>query len=118
MRFLSTAQNTGSTVNSERRSETDNTENKGTVIVKSSEGIVMSLPHLEIETFYGEFCKWLDFHNHFETTIHGNGDLRKTEKFAYLISFLGGNALSSISGFPISDQNYNFSIEILLWKNC
>ncbi|GFR12733.1 uncharacterized protein TNCT_285021 [Trichonephila clavata] len=73
----------------------------------------MHLPHLEIETFYSDSCKWLDFWNQFETTIHGNDDLRKTEKFAYLKSLLGGNALSSISGLTIIDQNYDSSIEIL-----
>ncbi|GFQ66937.1 integrase catalytic domain-containing protein [Trichonephila clavata] len=100
-------------LNSERRSEADNNEIKETVTVKSSENRAMNLPRLQIETFYGDSCKWLDFWNQFETTIHGNDDLRKTEKFAYLISLLGGNALSSISGFAFSDQNYDSSIEIL-----
>ncbi|GFR33696.1 uncharacterized protein TNCT_418211 [Trichonephila clavata] len=100
-------------LNSERRSEADNNEIKGTVIVKSSEKRVMNLPRFQIETFYGDSCKWLYFWNQFKTTIHGNDDLRKTEKFAYLKSLLGGNALPSISGFAISDQNYDSSIEIL-----
>ncbi|GFR30575.1 uncharacterized protein TNCT_644771 [Trichonephila clavata] len=100
-------------LNSERRSEADNNEIKETVFVKSSENRTMNLPRLQIETYYGDSCKWLDFWNQFETTIHGNDDLRKTEKFAYLKSLLGLNALSSISGFAISDQNYFSSIEIL-----
>ncbi|GFQ95806.1 integrase catalytic domain-containing protein [Trichonephila clavata] len=100
-------------LNCERRSEADNNEIKETVIVKSSENRMMNLPRLQIETFYGDSCKWLDFWNQFEITIHGNDDMRKTEKFAYLKSLLGGNALSSISGFAISDQNYDSSIEIL-----
>ncbi|GFV10278.1 hypothetical protein TNCV_3439641 [Trichonephila clavipes] len=63
---------------SERRSKADNAENIETVIVKSSEQRVMNHSRLEIETFY-EFGKRLDFQNHFETTVHDNGDLRKTE---------------------------------------
>ncbi|GFQ66537.1 hypothetical protein TNCT_699071 [Trichonephila clavata] len=39
-------------LNSERRSEADNNEIKGTVIVKSSEKSGMNLPRLQIETFY------------------------------------------------------------------
>ncbi|GFR02565.1 integrase catalytic domain-containing protein [Trichonephila clavata] len=41
-------------LNSERRSEADNNEIKETVIVKSSENRAMNLPHLQIETFYGD----------------------------------------------------------------
>ncbi|GFR00326.1 hypothetical protein TNCT_255911 [Trichonephila clavata] len=48
-------------LNSERRREADNNEIKETVIVKSSENRAMNLPRLQIETFYGDSCKSLDF---------------------------------------------------------
>nr|GBM70276.1 hypothetical protein AVEN_62568-1 [Araneus ventricosus] len=66
-----------------------------------------------MSTFYGDSSKWLDFWNQFECTIHNNGNLSKTEKFTYLKSLLSGNALSAISGFVLSDRNYDSSIEIL-----
>ncbi|XP_042911056.1 uncharacterized protein [Parasteatoda tepidariorum] len=73
----------------------------------------MNLLRLQIGTFFGDSTKWLDFYNQFETAIHNNNELRKTEKCAYLKSLLGGSALASISGFAISDLNYDSSIEIL-----
>ncbi|GBM55777.1 hypothetical protein AVEN_190358-1 [Araneus ventricosus] len=66
-----------------------------------------------MSTFYGDSSKWLDFWNQFECTIHNNGNLSKTEKFTYLKSSLSGNALAAISGFVLSDRNYDSSIEIL-----
>nr|GBL65170.1 hypothetical protein AVEN_27691-1 [Araneus ventricosus] len=74
---------------------------------------VMKMPRLQMSTFYGDSSKWLDFWNQFECTIHNNGNLSKTEKFTYLKSLLSGNALSAISGFVLSDRNYDSSIEIL-----
>lgn len=73
----------------------------------------LKLPRLQMCTYYGDTCKWLEFWNQFENSIHNNTSLRKTEKFAYLKSLLGGKALDSVSGFTLCDQNYDSSIEIL-----
>lgn len=57
-----------------------------------------------------------NFWNQFESTISNNDEPQKTEKLANLKSLLSGKSLASISGFALSDQNYNSSIEIL--KGC
>ena len=58
--------------------------------------------------FSGEISEW-----QYETAIHGNEGLSKTDKFSYLKSFLTGTAASAVAGLALSDDNYESAIEML-----
>ncbi|GFV86330.1 uncharacterized protein TNCV_1468931 [Trichonephila clavipes] len=73
----------------------------------------INLPKLHINKYSGNYSEWLDFYNLFESSIHNNNRLSKVDKFNYLKSYLCGNALACINGFPISDDNYDRALDLL-----
>lgn len=78
-----------------------------------SNDIRINLPKLCLQTFSGEYDKWLTFWNSFESAIHKNNSLDKIDKFNYLKAHLVGSALSTIEGLPISESNYDSAIDLL-----
>ncbi|GFX92415.1 uncharacterized protein TNCV_1706911 [Trichonephila clavipes] len=79
----------------------------------SFECMNINLPKLHINKYSGNYSEWLDFYNLFESSIHNNNRLSKVDKFNYLKSYLCGNALACINGFPISDDNYDRALDLL-----
>ncbi|GFY24355.1 uncharacterized protein TNCV_1014041 [Trichonephila clavipes] len=79
----------------------------------SFECMNINLPNLHINKYSGNYSEWLDFYNLFESSIHNNNRLSKVDKFNYLKSYLCGNALACINGFPISDDNYDRALDLL-----
>ncbi|GFV26305.1 uncharacterized protein TNCV_4029481 [Trichonephila clavipes] len=79
----------------------------------SFECMNINLPKLHINKYSGNYSEWLDFYNLFESSIHNNNRLSKVDKFNYLKSYLCGNALACINGFPISDDNYDRALDSL-----
>ncbi|GFY44451.1 uncharacterized protein TNIN_456221 [Trichonephila inaurata madagascariensis] len=73
----------------------------------------VKLPRININTFNGESSEWLDFYNSFEIAIHKNGTLSKIEKFTYLKSYLREAASTAISGFALTNENYDSAIQLL-----
>ncbi|GBO32569.1 hypothetical protein AVEN_45163-1 [Araneus ventricosus] len=73
----------------------------------------VKLPQITICTFKGDCSEWLNFYNSFEVAIHNNESLSKIENFAFLKSYLRGTALTAISGFSLTNENYDSSIELL-----
>ncbi|GFY39991.1 integrase catalytic domain-containing protein [Trichonephila inaurata madagascariensis] len=73
----------------------------------------VKLPRININTFNGESSEWLDFYNSFEIAIHKNDTLSKIEKFTYLKSYLRGAASTAISGFALTNENYDSAIQLL-----
>ncbi|GFY45804.1 integrase catalytic domain-containing protein [Trichonephila inaurata madagascariensis] len=73
----------------------------------------VKLPRIHINTFNGESSEWLDFYNSFEIAIHKNDTLSKIEKFTYLKSYLRGAASTAISGFALTNENYDSAIQLL-----
>ncbi|GFU51273.1 transposon Ty3-G Gag-Pol polyprotein [Trichonephila clavipes] len=49
----------------------------------------------------------------FETAVHDNESLNKVDKFNYLKAHLGGSALNTVEGFPISAKAYDEAVELL-----
>lgn len=94
-----------------------NNENVASVLETSrsvrNENQIVKLPRLNIPTFHGDCSEWLDFWNCFEAAIHKNESLSNVEKFTYLKSYLRGTALSAVSGFALTNENYLSSITIL-----
>ncbi|GFV77390.1 uncharacterized protein TNCV_3759201 [Trichonephila clavipes] len=79
----------------------------------SFECMNINLPKLHTNEYSGKYSEWLDFYNLFESSIHNNNRLSKVDKFNYLKSYLCGNALACINGFPISDDNYDRALDLL-----
>ncbi|XP_064469845.1 uncharacterized protein LOC135384579 [Ornithodoros turicata] len=73
----------------------------------------VKLPKLQLQSFAGELTQWQPFWEQYETTVHNNRNLTKTEKFQYLRSLLRGSAASAVMGLQASESCYDDAIEIL-----
>ncbi|GFX57338.1 integrase catalytic domain-containing protein [Trichonephila clavipes] len=81
---------------------------------RSSDNIRIRVPKYHITRFYGDDAsKWFTFWNSFETAVHNNESLNKVDKFNYLKAHLGGPALNTVEGFPISAKAYDEAVELL-----
>ncbi|GBL75222.1 hypothetical protein AVEN_194457-1 [Araneus ventricosus] len=78
-----------------------------------NENRVIKLPLLNISILSGNCSEWLNFWNSFEVAIHKNDSLSKIEKVAYLKTYLRGTALAAVSGFALTEQNYDSSIALI-----
>ena len=70
------------------------------------------LPKLDFPVFKGNPVDWTTVWDQFKTSIHLNSRLSDTDKVNYLKKYLDGQALSAISGFTLSSENYNEAIDI------
>ncbi|XP_035218217.1 uncharacterized protein LOC118191517, partial [Stegodyphus dumicola] len=80
---------------------------------KHNESVRIKLPKLTLTKFYGDINNWLTFWNSFESAIHKNDSLDKIDKFNYLKAHLGGSALNTVEGLPITAANYDSAIDLL-----
>ncbi|GFQ97436.1 transposon Ty3-G Gag-Pol polyprotein, partial [Trichonephila clavata] len=81
---------------------------------RNSDNIRIKVPKYHITRFYGDdAAKWLTFWNSFETSVHYNESLNKVDKFNYLKAHLGGSALNTVEGFPISAKAYDEAVKLL-----
>ncbi|GFU83371.1 integrase catalytic domain-containing protein [Trichonephila clavipes] len=81
---------------------------------RNSDNIRIKVPKYHITRFYGDDAsKWLTFWNSFETAVHNNESLNKVDKFNYLKAHLGGSALNTVEGFPISAKAYDETVDLL-----
>ena len=72
----------------------------------------MRLPKLELPHFNGNPMSWPTFWQSFQPTIHDQ-NIPKIQKMTYLISCLSNTALQAISGYSITNENYNVVIDVL-----
>ncbi|RWS05185.1 hypothetical protein B4U79_08647, partial [Dinothrombium tinctorium] len=87
--------------------------NFGDKTMSSVRNICVKLPCLEIDKFYGEISHWQQFWSQFESAVHLNDQLKKSDNLVYLKSFLGGNAARALFGLEICDENYESAVELL-----
>ena len=73
----------------------------------------VKLPKLPLLTFNGDPTEWAPFWESFESTIDNNANLADIDKFKYLQRSLTGDAAQTITGLPISSENYKVAIELL-----
>ncbi|GFU17527.1 DUF1758 domain-containing protein, partial [Nephila pilipes] len=73
----------------------------------------IKLPKLTVNKFYGDHKNWLEFLSQFENAIDKNTGLSKIEKLIYLKSLVGGVAAKAISGFALTESNYDAALELL-----
>ena len=79
----------------------------------SSTGNSIRQPKLEILWFSGEKLKWAEFWDSFEAAVHVNTSLSDVERLNYLMSKLTGEVKISVSGFFLSNENYQVAVELL-----
>lgn len=77
--------------------------NETTVI---HETIDSHLPDIKLIPFDGEILNWPKFRDVFKSVVEEHKSLTPAKKFHYLITNLSGPALSLVSKFQITDQNY------------
>lgn len=65
------------------------------------------LPQIQIEKFSGQYFRWLQFHDTYESLIHNNNRITPIQKFHYLSSYLEGDAARLISNLEVSSANYS-----------
>ena len=71
------------------------------------------LPKLDLPRFSGEPLEWQTFWDSFQAAVHSNTKLTGVEKFNYLRSLLDGEASRTVSGFTLTNTNYEQSISLL-----
>ena len=71
------------------------------------------LPKLELKKFDGNILNWQSFWDSYETAVHSNHTLTDSQKFNYLKSLLQNDALSTVSGFALTNENYSKAIDLL-----
>ena len=71
------------------------------------------LPQLTLPTFDGKVTDWPSFWDSFNATIHSCKGISKIDKFKYLSSCLIGEAKETLTGFNLTDVQYDQAIEHL-----
>ena len=69
-------------------------------------------PKLDIAPFRGEVLKWQEFWDAFEASVD-KAAYAPVDKFNYLKSKLKGEALEAISGYQLSNDNYQVVVDVL-----
>ncbi|RMX54188.1 hypothetical protein pdam_00012153, partial [Pocillopora damicornis] len=72
------------------------------------------LPKLTLPKFRGEVTQFKPFWDTFESAVHSNPNLSKIAKFNYLVAQLEGAASRAIAGLPITEDNYQAAVDILM----
>ncbi|XP_063435623.1 uncharacterized protein LOC134716543 [Mytilus trossulus] len=71
------------------------------------------LPKLELSKFDGNILNWQAFWESYDTAIHSNPSLTDAQKFNYLKTLLQNEALTTVSGFTLTNLNYSKAIDLL-----
>ena len=71
------------------------------------------LPKLNLPTFDGDILQWQSFWDSYETAVHTNPTLGNVQKFNYLKSLLYNEALKTVTGFALTNANYEKAISLL-----
>ena len=71
------------------------------------------LPKLQLKSFSGNILQFREFWESFISAIHSNNEIDKISKYTYLRSLLEDEAGSTISGLPLTSDNYDEAINLL-----
>ncbi|KFM77508.1 hypothetical protein X975_18849, partial [Stegodyphus mimosarum] len=82
-------------------------------VIESNPVAAVKLPKLNIEKFSGDPSTYLEFINCFKNAVDNNDSLSKLSKFQYLKSLLTGAAYNVVSGFDLTDENYDECLKLL-----
>ena len=82
-------------------------------VYTSSQSLNSRLPKLTLPVFSGDPLNWQTFWDSFNAAVHTNPALGSIQKFNYLKAQLQGDAARAIAGLPLTERNYQHSIELL-----
>lgn len=71
------------------------------------------LPKLELPKFDGDIMEWSAFWDSYESAVHSNHSITNVQKFNYLKSLLVNEPLQTVSGFSLTNTNYEKAIKHL-----
>lgn len=87
---------------------------QGNIVGSSSLNVInMNLPPIKLPVFNGDYGKWLEYRETFESLIHKNESLNDIQKFHYLRASLSEGALNVIQSLEFSSRNYNEAWKLL-----
>lgn len=73
----------------------------------------VKLPQLELKKFSGKTAEWQEFWDGYKSAVHDDDDLAKVDKFKYLRRYLEEPAMSVVTGFALTDANYDEAVNLL-----
>lgn len=73
----------------------------------------IKLPTINLPSFDGNYLKWLEFRDTFESLIHSNDSIPNINKFHYLRSSLEGGAITVIKSIEFTSPNYDLAWNLL-----
>lgn len=73
----------------------------------------VKLPQINIPTFSGNYCNWLDFRDAFRSLIQENQQLNDVQRFYYLRSAIKGDAANVIKSLETTAENYKIAFDLL-----
>ena len=71
------------------------------------------LPKLNLPTFSGDPLNWFTIWDSFDTAVNCNTTLGGVQTFSYLKAQLEGDARRAITGFPLTNANYEQAVKLL-----
>ncbi|XP_045456273.1 uncharacterized protein LOC123666112 [Melitaea cinxia] len=81
--------------------------------LKTPVGLLTKLPSLDLPRFDGRLDKWMGFIGLFESLVDSREDLGPSQKLAYLLSVLDGEARGFVQHLPICDGSYEVARSLL-----
>ncbi|XP_047504423.1 uncharacterized protein LOC125049318 [Pieris napi] len=79
----------------------------------SCDHYAIKLPTIKLPTFDGNYLKWLEFRDTFESMINQNDSISEINKFHYLRSSLEGGATVVIKSIEFTSKNYSLAWNLL-----
>lgn len=76
--------------------------------------ICLKLSEVELLKFGGNLMKWKVFRDYLNLIIHMNGNIKKIDKFQYLVSLVEERARMAVEFLPRNDEMYERAISILM----
>ena len=73
----------------------------------------VKLPKLELKRFAGKVSEWQEFWDGYKSAVHDDPSLAKVDKFKYLRSYLDEPAKSVVTGFSLTEADYDAAVELL-----
>ena len=73
----------------------------------------IKLPTIQIPTYHGDHCQWLNFKDTFESLIVQNTTLSNIQRFHYLVAALQGEAKALIANLPITNDNFKVAWDLI-----
>eukprot|EP00112_Aurelia_sp_Birch-Aquarium-sp1_P006057 Seg1677.6 transcript_id=Seg1677.6/GoldUCD/mRNA.D3Y31 product="hypothetical protein" protein_id=Seg1677.6/GoldUCD/D3Y31 len=71
------------------------------------------LPRLGPKKFNGKSDEWQEFWDSFDSSFHSNEELSKVDKFSYLKFLKQEPTRAIISGFQLTEENYESAVRLL-----